>query len=564
MKKPMTQKTTREEAIRKLTGAGESHEIIELEASGAVQRVFANLPETFEEFFRINKSDATQYVYGEERYSYNEIYSRACNLGSALIGRYGIKKGDRVAIGMRNYPEWAISFEAITSIGAVAVALNAMWEGQELKAALDNSGSRLVIADSERIDQLDKVLGHESNIDIVSVRDDKERHIAINELIDSRDSCSMPQVRELGADDLATILYTSGSTGRAKGAVSTTRNVLNAIMSYELESLITLEIKGVVEEPLPFQISMLLGVPLFHVAGLHSVLLASFKQQRKIVAMRKWEPEKAVGLIESEQISMFTGPATLTGDLMDASRRLGKSLSTLRVVGGGGSPRSPQQLNDIKSTFENAGSSQAWGMTETNGLGSIIVGDDYLARATSSGRCAPLLDIKIVDSNDEELPQNEAGELLVRGATVCQQYWNNADANLASFSGGWFRSGDIAYKDEDGYIHVVDRIKDLIIRGGENIGCGEVEAALMKHPLIKEVSVYGLKHDRLGEEVGCTIFGPVDLKKEELTKFLTGSLAKFKIPTYISLSREALPRTASGKIEKGELRLRHQKVLESS
>ena len=563
MKKPMTQKTTREEAIRKLTGAGESHEIIELEAAGAVQRVFANLPETFEEFFRINKSDATQYVYGEERYSYNEIYSRACNLGSALIGRYGIKKGDRVAIGMRNYPEWAISFEAITSIGAVAVALNAMWEGQELKAALDNSGSRLVIADSERIDQLDKVLGHESNIDIVSVRDDKERHIAINELIDTRDSCSMPQVRELGADDLATILYTSGSTGRAKGAVSTTRNVLNAIMSYELESLITLEIKGEVEEPLPFQISMLLGVPLFHVAGLHSVLLASFKQQRKIVAMRKWEPEKAVGLIQSEQISMFTGPATLTGDLMDASRRLGKSLSTLRVVGGGGSPRSPQQLNDIKSTFENAGSSQAWGMTETNGLGSIIVGDDYLARATSSGRCAPLLDIKIVDSNDEELPQNEAGELLVRGATVCQQYWNNADANLASFSGGWFRSGDIAYKDEDGYIYVVDRIKDLIIRGGENIGCGEVEAALMKHPSVKEVSVYGLKNDRLGEEVGCTIFGPVDLKKEEFTKFLAGSLAKFKIPTYISLSREALPRTASGKIEKGVLKLRHQKVLDS-
>ena len=559
----MTQKTTREEAIRKLTGAGESHEIIELEAAGAVQRVFANLPETFEEFFRINKSDATQYVYGEERYSYNEIYSRACNLGSALIGRYGIKKGDRVAIGMRNYPEWAISFEAITSIGAVAVALNAMWEGQELKAALDNSGSRLVIADSERIDQLDKVLGHESNIDIVSVRDDKERHIAINELIDSRDSCSMPQVRELGADDLATILYTSGSTGRAKGAVSTTRNVLNAIMSYELESLITLEIKGEVEEPLPFQISMLLGVPLFHVAGLHSVLLASFKQQRKIVAMRKWEPEKAVGLIQSEQISMFTGPATLTGDLMDASRRLGKSLSTLRVVGGGGSPRSPQQLNDIKSTFENAGSSQAWGMTETNGLGSIIVGDDYLARATSSGRCAPLLDIKIVDSNDEELPQNEAGELLVRGATVCQQYWNNADANLASFSGGWFRSGDIAYKDEDGYIYVVDRIKDLIIRGGENIGCGEVEAALMKHPSVKEVSVYGLKNDRLGEEVGCTIFGPVDSKKEEFTKFLAGSLAKFKIPTYISLSREALPRTASGKIEKGVLKLRHQKVLDS-
>ena len=559
----MTQKTTREEAIRKLTGAGESHEIIELEAAGAVQRVFANLPETFEEFFRINKSDATQYVYGEERYSYNEIYSRACNLGSALIGRYGIKKGDRVAIGMRNYPEWAISFEAITSIGAVAVALNAMWEGQELKAALDNSGSRLVIADSERIDQLDKVLGHESNIDIVSVRDDKERHIAINELIDSRDSCSMPQVRELGADDLATILYTSGSTGRAKGAVSTTRNVLNAIMSYELESLITLEIKGEVEEPLPFQISMLLGVPLFHVAGLHSVLLASFKQQRKIVAMRKWEPEKAVGLIQSEQISMFTGPATLTGDLMDASRRLGKSLSTLRVVGGGGSPRSPQQLNDIKSTFENAGSSQAWGMTETNGLGSIIVGDDYLARATSSGRCSPLLDIKIVDSNDEELPQNEAGELLVRGATVCQQYWNNADANLASFSGGWFRSGDIAYKDEDGYIYVVDRIKDLIIRGGENIGCGEVEAALMKHPSVKEVSVYGLKNDRLGEEVGCTIFGPVDLKKEEFTKFLAGSLAKFKIPTYISLSREALPRTASGKIEKGVLKLRHQKVLDS-
>ena len=560
----MTQKTTREEAIRKLTGAGESHEIIELEAAGAVQRVFANLPETFEEFFRINKSDATQYVYGEERYSYNEIYSRACNLGSALIGRYGIKKGDRVAIGMRNYPEWAISFEAITSIGAVAVALNAMWEGQELKAALDNSGSRLVIADSERIDQLDKVLGHESNIDILSVRDDKERHISINELIDSRDSCSMPEVRELGADDLATILYTSGSTGRAKGAVSTTRNVLNAIMSYELESLITLEIKGEVEEPLPFQISMLLGVPLFHVAGLHSVLLASFKQQRKIVAMRKWEPEKAVGLIQSEQISMFTGPATLTGDLMDASRRLGKSLSTLRVVGGGGSPRSPQQLNDIKSTFENAGSSQAWGMTETNGLGSIIVGDDYLARATSSGRCAPLLDIKIVDSNDEELPQNEAGELLVRGATVCQQYWNNADANLASFSGGWFRSGDIAYKDEDGYIYVVDRIKDLIIRGGENIGCGEVEAALMKHPSVKEVSVYGLKNDRLGEEVGCTIFGPVDLKKEELTKFLAGSLAKFKIPTYISLSREALPRTASGKIEKGVLKLRHQKVLDSS
>ena len=554
------EKLDRSAAIAQLTAPGQPYEIVEQMIGGVKQRVFASAPATFRDFFDLNCSDAIQYVYEDERYTYEDTYQRAARVAHALINDYGIGKGDRVAIAMRNYPEWAVAFEAITSIGAVAVAMNALWESEEMAFGLAHSGSRLIFADQERLQRLAKI---ETLIDVISVRAENSNVKSIENLVAASDVSGMPFV-DIDADDNATILYTSGSTGKPKGAVSTYRNIMTAILSYELENMISMVMNRITPRPMPYQMAMLLGVPLFHVAGLHSVLLGSYREQRKIVAMYKRDSDKAAGLIEAEQISVFAGPATMTGDLLEVGKRTDRDLSTLRVVGGGGSPRSPQQVRGIKETFSKASTSQAWGMTETNGLGTMISGDDYVERSTCSGRCAPVLDIKVVDDAGVELSANQPGEIWVRGPTVIREYWDNDEANRSSFVDGWFRSGDIAYLDEEGYLYIVDRLKDLIIRGGENIGCGEVEAGLMEHPAVLEAAVYGMPDERLGEEIGSTIYCSEQIDEDELRAFLQQHLARFKIPVYIRVSNDHLPRTGSGKIKKLDLRQQHIDLLADS
>jgi long-chain acyl-CoA synthetase len=308
----------------------------------------------------------------------------------------------------------------------------------------------------------------------------------------------------------------------------------------------------------------LLGVPLFHVSGLHVIALPCYRAQRRLICMYKWDAEVAAELIERERVTAFGAPPAMTGDLVRVARRLGRDLSSLGLVGGGGAARAPEQVRAIEGAFPYALPATGWGMTETNSIGTSIAGADYIAHPESSGRVSAVLDVRIVDNEGSAAPPLSRGELQVRGASIMRGYWNRPEANAETFIDGWMHTGDVAYLDEEGFIYIVDRIKDLVIRGGENIGCGSVEAALLEHPSILEASVYGVPDMRLGEEVGATLYAQVQLTDAELRAFLAAKLAKFEIPRYFHFSPEPLPRGASGKILKRQLRDEAAKRVVSS
>ncbi len=550
-------KITRQDAVATLTGPGAPFELIEMDVHGNACRVFKNAPDTLRQLYEENRSDAEFYVYGEERYTFDGMYQHSCRIAQLLVKQYGIARGDRVAISMRNYPEWAMTFQAITSIGAIAVCMNALWQTEEMDYGLEHAGVRVLFADQERIDRIAPIY-HRLGLKVLAVRPDKPLPDDIPLLHEAAAAfdATMPDIR-YGADDDTTILYTSGSTGHPKGVVSSHRNVISALLSWELDfgtSQLVLHDGNPPELQPVNPPAMLLGVPLFHVAGSHAVMLQSYRSQRRVVAMYKWDVEIGAELIERERITSFSAPAAMTGDLVETARRTNRDLSSLIVVGGGGAPRAPEQVKSISETFDNAMPGTGWGMTETNAIGTGTGGQDYLDRPSSSGRPSAVLDLAIVDEDGNHLPTGERGELLIKGSSMFREYWNRPDANEKAFVDGWFRTGDVAYLDEENFLFIVDRIKDLVIRGGENVGCGEVEAALLVHEDILEASVYGIPDERLGEEIGTTVHCKNVIDEDELRAFLVNHLAKFKIPKFIRFSSEPLPRIASGKIAKRVLR----------
>ena len=270
--------------------------------------------------------------------------------------------------------------------------------------------------------------------------------------------------------------------------------------------------------------------------------------------MYKWDVAEAASLIERHRINAFTATPAMTGDLVEHARSAGTDLSSLQNVGGGGAHRAPEQVRGIDSTFANARPGTGWGMTETNAIGTVIGGDDYLLRPESSGRCSAVLDLRIVDEAGRSLPSGERGEVQVRGTTVFGGYWNRPEATAETFDGEWLKTGDVGYLDEEGYLFIVDRIKDLVIRGGENIGCGAVESALLEHPMVLEACVYAVPDQRLGEEVGATLYVRNAVDESDLRAFLQPRLARFEVPRYFDLRTEPLPRTGSGKIYKRRIR----------
>ena len=551
---PQAPPLSRQDALAALTAPGAPYELGERTIRGAAQRVFMTGPDTLRTLFADTVSDATFTVYEDERLTFAEAYATASQLAHALIHQYGVAKGDRVAISMRNFPEWMLAFTAVTSIGAIAVAMNALWRPDELEYGLLDSGATVLFADQERLDRLAQC-SNALDVKVIAVRATRvpEGAAHLNDLLANVGAVQMPEA-VVAPEDGAIIAYTSGSTGRPKGVLSTHRNVLAALLSWELDAQAALLMAGLTAPPPVNQPATLMAVPLFHVTGSHAVYLASYRAQRKLVCMYKWDAELAAALIEREKISSFIAPAAMTGDLVREAQRSQRDLSTLVAVGGGGAPRAPEQVKQIDASFANAMPGTAWGMTETNAIGAGIGGADYLARPTSCGRCSAVLELMVSDDDGKAVPAGERGELLVRGTSVFPGYWNRPDVNAEVFRDGWFRTGDVAVIDADGFVYIVDRIKDLIIRGGENIGCGQVEAALLMHPDVQEAAVYAVPDERLGEEVGATIYGAPSLNLDAVRAFLGEHLAKFEVPRYMVAANAPLPRTASGKILKREIR----------
>ncbi len=545
----------RHQAIALLTASGQPMELIQSELYGVPCRRYKNAPQTLRQLFEDKLSELPFIVFAEERYSFQQTWHKASALACALVEDFSIGKGDRVAICMRNYPEWIMAFNAITSIGAIAVALNSLCQADELVYGVTNSGSTLLIADQERANLLSSDIAQPWTT--IVVRGDVSEQtdfLQWDTVVAPHAGKPMPAA-DIAPEDDAIILYTSGSTGHPKGVVSCNLSVISALLSWELELMALVVVKKI-EIPVPvYQAAGLAGVPLFHATGCHAVFLASYRAQRKLVLMTKWDATRAAQLIEQERISSFIAPSAMTSDLVYQAAKGGNDLSSLAVVGGGGAARPPEQVKTIDRAFSNAMPNTGWGMTETNAIGTSIAGEDYLDHPASSGRTAPVLNIRIVDEQGAEQPAGKNGEVQVRGTSMFRCYWNNPKATADSHDNGWFKTGDVGYLDDEGFLFIVDRIKDMVIRGGENVGCGEVEAALLEHPLVREAAVYSVPDERLGEEVGATLFCDDTLvEAEALREFLASRIARFKIPRYLHITGSCLPRTGSGKIFKLQIR----------
>ena len=560
--------TSRAEVLAELTGPGQPYELAERDGVRGPERIFVAAPPTLRHVVDAARSELDYYVYGDERLSFADAADRAAALGRVLVEDLGVGPGDRVAISMRNHPEWVLGLLAATSVGAVAVAMNSLWTAEELHYGLHDSGATVLLADGERVAQL---AGADVDLTaVLAVDADGSQVAGVRALVGDLRTLVRTSLaagahwpeQAPTADDPATIFYTSGSTGHPKGVLSTHRNVISALLSWELDTLVGSRLAAArrpvgdaaPSRPAPLQPAALLGVPLFHVTGCHAVALLSLRAQRKVVAMHRWDPEVAAALIERERVNSFVATPAMTGDLLRVAAETGHDLSSLRLVGGGGAPRPPEQVRRISTSFARAAPNNGWGMTETNAIGAGITGPEYLERPDTSGRAAAVLDLRIVGDDGEPLPPGEAGEVQVRGSSVFVGYWNRPEDTEASFDGPWFRTGDVARIDDDGFVTIVDRIKDLIIRGGENIGCGHVEAAILTHPLAREAAVYGVPDERLGEEVGATVYGAPGLDPDELQAYLADHLGRFQIPQYLTVTMIPLPRTATGKILKRRLR----------
>jgi long-chain acyl-CoA synthetase len=552
----------RAEAIATLTASGQTYELRELDTDRGPIRVFANLPQTLPELYAANISDREFLVYQDERWTFRDVHRLITGLARVLVDEFEVRPGDRVAISMRNYPEWMVSFGAITCIGAIAVAMNSLWQTDEMEYALRDSSPKVLIADRERLEQFRQIDDLEvAGISTISVRAPGEAN-DLHALIDSFSPATMPEV-DVRPESPAVILYTSGSTGHPKGVLSNHRAVLSAPYAWELDGAQVQLRSPKSDEPVAvepgesatYRPTALLGIPLFHVMGLHGGFLSSWRAQRRVICMTKWDVVVAAELIERERVTSFSAPPAMTGDLVREAQRSKRDLSSLASVGGGGAARAPEQVRQIDETFPGVVATIGWGMTETNAAGTYLLGAEYIANPSSAGFALAPVDLRVVDELGNPLSAGERGELQVRGSIMFDEYWNRPDAMAESFAeNGWFRTGDVAHLDEQGLLFIVDRIKDLIIRGGENIGCGQVEAALLAHPDVVEAAVYAVPDERLGEDVAATIHGTADLDLDELRTFLLAHLARHEVPKHIFITADPLPRTATGKLFKRQLR----------
>lgn len=551
-----------EQAVASVTAPGQRFEVATQRIAGRDMPVFVNAPATLRQLFESARShgDATFLVYEDERWSFADTFERIDALAASLVGSFGIEPGDRVAISMRNLPEWVVSFAAITSIGAVSVSFNAWWVAEEIEYALDDCEPKLMIADESRVERAASACANRG-IDLVGVRctDLPQGAQAWEDTLST--GAAMPDVVVEG-DQHATILYTSGTTGHPKGAVSSNRAVLQALSGFGCRGMAEI-VRSASTKPAdgeakaaPLPPVFILVVPLFHVTGCVPVMLGSFLGGYTLVMMQRWEAQRALELIEREKVTQFVGVPTQSWDLLECPEFARYDTSTLQKIGGGGAPAPPKLVRRVEDNFSGGGPNIGYGMTETNAYGPQNSGEDYLAHPTSTGRGTPILSIQVRDPDRSAVGVGESGEIWMGGPHLIDGYWKRPEATAETIVDGWLRTGDLGRLDEEGFLYIEDRAKDMVLRGGENVYSAEVEAAIYEHPAVYEAAVYGLPHDRLGEEVAATI----RLKEGEaldgpaLRSWLAEHLASFKIPSQIRFTTDELPRNASGKMLKRQMR----------
>ncbi|MHA6719264.1 class I adenylate-forming enzyme family protein [Sphingomonas sp. RS6] len=549
-----------------LTAPGARFETEAVDINGIPTRVWKNAPPSTAMLQRMVRDygDRPFSVYQDERITYEAQYRAVCHLACWMQAQ-GVGKGDRVALAMRNLPEWVTILFAATGIGAILVPLNAWWTGAELEYGLKDSGASLLFVDGER---------HERLRDCYSSLPDLERVVVsracgpvegVATTLDSilgpcndwagLDAIDLPAVA-IAPDDEATLFYTSGTTGNPKGAIGTHRNIMSNILTSGYASARMMLRRGEMPPATPPYKVGLLVIPLFHVTACSAALMPLIAAGGTTVFMRRWDPVEAMAIIEREKVNLTGGVPTIAWQLLEHPERANYDLSSLESIAYGGAPSAPELVRRIYQEF-GALPGNGWGMTETMATVTSHSAEDYLARPTSAGPPVPVAELKIMDvGGSRELPIGEVGELWAKGPMIVKGYWNKPEATAETFRDGWVRTGDLARLDEEGFLYIVDRAKDIIIRGGENIYSSEVEDVLYAHPAVTDAALIGIPHRTLGEEPAAVVhLAPGTTATEaELQAFVRDRIAAFKVPVAIRFSAETLPRNANGKILKKDLK----------
>lgn len=547
-----------------LVEPGQPFETVPYEMFGQQMPAFKNAPPSLAHYFAHychEHADLTFLVDGDLRLTFSETYAAAQAVAAGLLSRHGVKTGDRVGIAARNSANWIISYMGIVMAGGCATLLNGFSTGDELAYGIQLAECSLVLADEPRARRLD---GTDHSAKVVIIGHDGAPSEGLANVWAKPGSATLP---ELGPDDLATILYTSGSTGFPKGAWSDHRGVMSGTMNYVAQTAMAALLLTQQGNPPSEQPCALVAVPLFHVTGEVPLFLQSYAIGRKLVVMPKWNGREAMRLIEAERVSYFVGVPLMSYEMATHPDRAEFDLSSCKSFAAGGAPRPVDHVTKIKDSFPDGFPLLGYGLTETNAVGCGNFNENYLAKPGSTGKASrPLVDLAILDDDGNKLPQGSVGEICMRTVANFRGYWKNDKATSDAFTkDGYFRSGDLGYLDEDDYLFIVDRKKDIIIRGGENISCIEVEQALYAHPDVIECSVFGLPDERFGEIVGAIylVREGKTLTPDQLCAFLDGKLAPFKLPVHLWQAHEPLPKLGTQKIDKKSLREKYSASMEA-
>jgi long-chain acyl-CoA synthetase len=560
-----------EAAHARLTAPGAPFEMETVEIRGLPTRTWKNAPPTLRAVAEMARGHGERIflVHEDERVSF-EAFFRAVAAFAHELRAQGVEKGDRVAIVMRNLPEWPVAFYAAAALGAIVTPLNAWWTGPELEYGLTDSGSKIAVLDAERLERLAEHLHNCPGLKRVYVarllEESANPHVVKLETVIGEPGAwpALPDqplpAAEISPEDDATIFYTSGTTGRPKGALATQRNINSNIMASACAAARAFLRRGEVPpapDPAAPQRATLLSVPFFHATGCFAILNPSLYAGAKLAMMRRWDPVRAFELIEREKISSAGGVPTIAWQLIEHPLRANYDLSSLESVAYGGAPSAPELVRRIRETFPKGQPGNGWGMTETSATVTTHGAEDYANRPDSCGPPVPVSDLKIMSvEGDRELAVGEVGELWCRGPQVVKGYWNKPEATAQTFHSGWVRTGDLARLDAEGFCFIIDRAKDMLIRGGENIYCIEVENVLYDHPAVMDAALVGIPHRTLGEEPGAvvTLKPGAAATEEDLRAFVAERLAAFKVPVKVIFFPETLPRNPNGKILKADLR----------
>jgi acyl-CoA synthetase (AMP-forming)/AMP-acid ligase II len=560
--------------IEALTAEGQMFATVPFERDGIAMPAFAAAPPSLAHYIAhfCNNSDHKDAVFlvdGEVRLTFAQTYGAALCVAESLVKDHGIEKGDRVGIAARNSANWMILELGVLMAGGCATLLNGFWSGEELAYGIDLAECKLVLADKGRAARLE---GHDLDAKIVLFDHGGAPAEGLASVwrapVEGETPVALAMLQQIGPDDLATILYTSGSTGNSKGAWSDHRGVVHGIMSYVCQSAMAKAYMESTGEQLPPQPCALVAVPLFHVTGEIPLFLQSLAIGRKLVLMPRWDAEEAMRLMEAEGVTYFVGVPLMSYEIASHPNRANYDLSACKSFAAGGAPRPPEHVTKIKEAFPGGFPLLGYGLTETNAVGCGNFNENYLAKPGSTGRASqPIVDLAILDDDGNKLEQGKVGEVCIRTVANFLGYWNNEEATQAAFTKDrYFRTGDLGYLDEDGYLYIVDRKKDIIIRGGENISCIEVEDAIYAHDDIAECSVFGLPDDRMGEVPAAVILpkdGRDDVTRQAVRAFLLEHIAPFKVPLeeHIFIVDETLPRLGTQKVDKKTLREQYAKAL---